>query len=623
MGMFAYKNYAEPEAAQLVADAHRLSAFTNAHNFSGLPGATLLNLLGDITGNLFANETNVSIPEGWQELGPADLKLSPDAMDITGYYTFPSLYTGDLALGGPQAKVFAQYDEAGNVTKVNLNFCGTNNLIDTVDYLDLNRGRGAELYEPLLEVIKDFTQENGLAGNDVLISGFSLGGGLTNMMAEERHDLADGFFIESDYIGIEPPTIYNDADVVLNFGFENDAVYRITGNADSFVGALIDMDPGLINPDRDFASSMDNLVLFNDVYASPIWEVSPFSILNIPVGWYSHFNAITTTAIPRIIDSTFYEYTQKDSTVIVSELSALSRDTTWVRDKPTHTSDHYNTSAFLIGTKYSDLIAGGNNSDHIDSGHGNDTIKVGKGVDHVDGNEGIDEIRVAGRGKDWQVYQMQDDTLFFIDKDGNNLVEADNIESVSFQDELLSHHHNYLITGIGLVDQRPIMHWLNNGDKDFAEHVEGSAGNDALMGQVVFGRAGNDTLCGTTQQDVLHGGSGEDRLQGLAGNDRLFGAEGDDFLAGGRGNDQLIGGLGNDTFSIGERAGRDVIVDFNNDVGYQDIISFHGNLFVDNSDLAASTTQRGHDVLVTMGRWDSVVIENALVVDVLNNAVLG
>lgn len=621
MGMFDYKNYSSSEAAQLVDDAQRLSAYTNAYNFFFLPGSDLLNLLGDITGDLFANKTNVAIPDGWRELTATDLGVSEDLIDRSGYFTIESFYTG-TSVEGPQAKIFAQYDETGNICKINLNFCGTNNLADVIDYLNLNSREGVELLEPLLKIVKDFAMANGLQGSDVLVSGYSLGAAVTNVMAAERLNLADGFFSDADYMAFEVPTIYDNSEVVLNFGYENDVVHRITGDADSFLGALADMDFGLVNPDRQFDSSTDNLVLFNDVYASALWEVSPFSLLNIPVGWFAHMNGVTTDAITRITDSTFYDYTVKDSTVIVSDLTGLTRSTTWVRDKATHTSDHFNTAAFLIGTEHNDLIAGGGNFDYIDAGRGNDIIKAGTGVDHVDGNEGFDEIRIEGRGKDWDIYQMQDNTLFFIDKDGFNLVEADNVESVSFDSEILSHAHNYSITENGLMDQRPLMKWLDNGDKSFLTHVEGDQSNNELTGSVVFGRAGDDILHGVAANDILHGGIGNDLLMGEAGNDRLYGAEGDDVLIGGVGNDTLIGGLGNDIFVIDKFSGSDVIVDFNNDTGYHDTIQFSSELFAHTDDLRAHTTQAGNDVLIALGSSDYLTVANSSIDEVLAGSVI-
>ncbi len=622
MGMFDYKNYTTQQSTQLVDDTSRLAAYTNAATILGfVPGADALNLLGSISGDFFPTDINVGIPAGWKELTAADFGVSDSLVDKGGYFTIPSLYYG-TATPGPQAKIFAQYNDAGELVRVNFNVAGTNDIADVADYLNLNSRAGVELYEPILNMVKGYVLDNGLTAEDVVISGYSAGAAVTNVLAAERENLVEGFFTNSDYIAYAVPTIYDNSDVVLNIGYENDVVHRITGNEPDLFSAILAMDFGLGNPDKDFSSSVDNFVLFNDVYASPIWDVSPFSFLNIPTGWYAHINGVTTDAITRVIDSSFYEDTQQDSTVVVSALTAISRSTVWVEDDAAHTSSHFGSAAFLIGTQYDDKIAGGTNFDYIDAGAGNDIIKAGVGVDHIDGNTGVDEVRIAGRGKDWDVFKMADDTLFFVDKDGINLVEADNVESVSFEKEINSYINNYEITDTGLTDNRFLMKWLNNGDKTFLSHVEGTEGADKLTGQTVFAREGNDTVTGTQSADILHAGRGDDVILALGGNDRIYGAEGNDKIDGGAGNDILIGGVGNDVFVINKLSGNDVIADFNNDSGYHDIIQFSADVFADVAAISAKTTQSGDNVTIKLDSYHYLTVENCLVDEVISCAVV-
>lgn len=619
--MFDYKNYSTEDSAKLVDDTTRLSAFTNAHNFIDLiPGADALNLLGQISGEIFPTDINVGIPDGWKELKPVDFGVSDSMVDKVGYFTVPSLYTG-TSVPGPQAKIFGQYNEVGDLVRINFNISGTNSLVDVLDYLNLNSREGIELYEPILQMVKEYAIENGLQASDVVFSGFSLGAAVTNVIAAERENLVDGFFTESDYIAYAVPTIYDNSDVVLNVGYENDVIHRITGDEPDFLSAIKAMDFGFVNPDKDFSSSIDNFVLYNDVYASPIWDINPFSFLNIPTGWYAHVNGVTTDAISRVVDSSFYNYTTQDSTVVVSALSAFSRQTTWVQDDYAHTSSHYGSAAFLVGSQYNDLMAGGKNYDYIDAGKGNDTIKAGVGVDHIDGNEGHDQIRIAGRNSEWNVFKMADDTLFFLDKDGINLVEADNVESVSFEKEIASHLHNYDIGSTGLIENRPVIKWFSKG-KSYSDHTEGSDADDYLSGDVVFGREGDDIIEGTNANNTLHGGQGGDVLYGFEGNDKLYGAEGDDVLAAGTGDDWLIGGIGNDVFVIDGQSGSDTIADFNNDIGYSDIIEFSASLFQSVTDLASHVIQSQSDVLVNLTSTDYLTVLNATVDDMLSSAVI-
>lgn len=67
---------------------------------------------------------------------------------------------------------------------------------------------------------------------------------------------------------------------------------------------------------------------------------------------------------------------------------------------------------------------------------------------------------------------------------------------------------------------------------DYAEHVNGLAGDDRLRGL-----GGNDRL---------RGGGGNDWINGNWGDDVIIGDFGDDFMLGGRDSDHLDGGVGND-----------------------------------------------------------------------------
>jgi Ca2+-binding RTX toxin-like protein len=96
--------------------------------------------------------------------------------------------------------------------------------------------------------------------------------------------------------------------------------------------------------------------------------------------------------------------------------------------------------------------------------------------------------------------------------------------------------------------------------------INGTNGNDNLVGRFDFpfdlpdtfnGLLGNDTISAFSTNDTLIGGAGNDILNGGGGNDVLRGDDGNDILNGGTGNDNMNGGLGNDTYivdSIGDIA---------------------------------------------------------------------
>ena len=73
------------------------------------------------------------------------------------------------------------------------------------------------------------------------------------------------------------------------------------------------------------------------------------------------------------------------------------------------------------------------------------------------------------------------------------------------------------------------------------DEMYGYAGNDRLNGM-----RGHDTLDGGDGLDTLHGGYNDDLLLGGDGNDKLYGEYDQDRLEGGNGQDLLEGGYGND-----------------------------------------------------------------------------
>ncbi|MEG4144842.1 calcium-binding protein [Microcoleus sp. Pol12B5] len=92
--------------------------------------------------------------------------------------------------------------------------------------------------------------------------------------------------------------------------------------------------------------------------------------------------------------------------------------------------------------------------------------------------------------------------------------------------------------------------------------IDGSTNNDLILGNegedIIRGKVGNDSLFGGKGKDALYGDEGNDCLSGgqdgdvlsaEAGNDVLFGGRGNDFLSSGNGNDTLVGGLGRDVLA--------------------------------------------------------------------------
>jgi Ca2+-binding RTX toxin-like protein len=126
----------------------------------------------------------------------------------------------------------------------------------------------------------------------------------------------------------------------------------------------------------------------------------------------------------------------------------------------------------------------------------------------------------------------------------------------------------------------------------------------------MHGGAGNDSLKGGTAADQLFGDDGNDTLAGGTGNEFLYGGSGDDKLTGGGGNDYLSGGSGNDTFIFAPNFGKDIVADFQNTNGEQDVIQFDHTVFADFSAVQAHMSEQGGDVVITADANDTVTIKD-------------
>ena len=93
-----------------------------------------------------------------------------------------------------------------------------------------------------------------------------------------------------------------------------------------------------------------------------------------------------------------------------------------------------------------------------------------------------------------------------------------------------------------------------NGTSD-DDVLTGDLGNNTIIGKDgadnLFGDLGDDKLYGQSGNDTLDGGLGDDYLSGLSGSDTLIGGLGDDEIRGGMDDDKLYGQLGNDTLNGG------------------------------------------------------------------------
>jgi len=118
---------------------------------------------------------------------------------------------------------------------------------------------------------------------------------------------------------------------------------------------------------------------------------------------------------------------------------------------------------------------------------------------------------------------------------------------------------------------------------------------------------------GGAGNDVLKGGPAATQMFGDDGNDTFQGGTGNEMLSGGAGNDILKGGGGNDTFVFLPNFGKDVVTDFQNTNGQQDVLQFDHTLFADFSAVQSHMTQQGTSVVITYDDHNTVEIQNTTV----------
>ncbi|MCE6982948.1 polyurethanase, partial [Pseudomonas frederiksbergensis] len=97
----------------------------------------------------------------------------------------------------------------------------------------------------------------------------------------------------------------------------------------------------------------------------------------------SHLPTAYGDGLGRVLDSKFYAWTAKDSTIVVSNLSDVTRGSTWVEDLNRNAETHTG-STFIIGSEAGDLIHGGHGNDYLEGRGGNDTFRDDGGYNLID-----------------------------------------------------------------------------------------------------------------------------------------------------------------------------------------------------------------------------------------------
>jgi Ca2+-binding RTX toxin-like protein len=598
MGVYDYKNLSTTDSKALFTDAMAITLYSY-HNLDngfatgyqhngfglGLPATLVTALLGGtdsqgvIPGIPWNPDSEKAALDAVQKAGWTPITASQLGYDgkVDAHGTFFGEKAGYTTA---QVEILGKYDAQGHLTEIGIAFRGTsgpretligdsigdviNDLLAALGPKDYAKNYVGEAFGNLLGDVVAFAQANGLSGKNVLISGHSLGGLAVNSLADLSTNKWGGFFKDSNYIAYASPT-QSTTDKVLNVGYENDPVFRALDGSSFNLSSV-----GVHDAPKE--SATDNIVSFNDHYASTAWNVLPYSILNIPT-WISHLPTAYGDGMNRVIESKFYDLTSKDSTIIVANLSDPARANTWVQDLNRNAETHKG-STFIIGSDANDLIQGGKGNDYLEGRDGNDTFRDGGGYNILLGGKGNNVLELQQSVKAVEFANDGAGTLYLRDANGGISITRDIGSIVSkepgFLWGLFKDDVTHSVTANGLT--------VGNNLTAYASSVKGGAGADTLKAQATG-----------------------DWLFGLDGNDHLIGGKGNDVFVGGAGNDVMESGGGVDTFLFSGSFGQDRVV------GYQahDKLVFLGVQGSD--DFRTHATMVGHDTVLTFG-GDSVTL---------------
>ncbi|CAN7494377.1 polyurethane esterase [Pseudomonas sp. LjRoot263] len=540
MGLFDYKNAGSAAGKALYSDAIALTLYAYTPTGQPLPATA------------------------WAPIGAAALGYQGKVGPQGTFYGEKDGFTS------AEAEILGKYDGAGQLIGLGIAFRGTgglgysdtfgdmkNNLLAAVGPADYASNYAKNAFDTLLKSVAEFAIAHGLSAKDVLVSGHSLGGLGVNSLAELSGNNWGGFFKDANYIAFASPTQSATGNNVLNIGYENDPVFRVLDGTTFSSGSL-----GKHDGHQD--SATNNIVNFNDQYASTAQNLVPFSILN-PLNWSAHGSLGYADGLNRVIDSRFYDLTDKDSTLIVSNLSESSRGTTWVEDLGRSGEPHTG-STFIIGTDSNDWLKGGAGNDFIEGRDGNDRFRDDGGYNLLLGGKGSNTFELQKPLQNFSFANDGDGTLYVRDAYGGISMTRDIGALVSKESGSWwgSKEVTYNVTANGLLNGTELTHYNHslNGDA-YSNTLVASVDGDWL-----FGNAGDDLLRSDKSHVTFVGGTGNDVMHASGGgNTFLFsGAFGFDAINGYQGSDKLVfigvqgAGQGYDYTQHASQAGNDTVL---------------------------------------------------------------
>ena len=473
-----------------------------------------------------------------------------------------------------KVEILGKYNPDGQLTAIGIGFRGTSgpreslitdsigdaisDLLAAIRPADYAKNYTGNAFDVLLGKVAAFAAGQGLAGKDVLVSGHSLGGLAVNSLADLSGDHWSGFYRDARYIAFASPTQSETTANVLNIGYENDPVFRALNGSDFSLSSL-----GV--HDAHQPSATNNIVSFNDHYASTAWNLMPFSIANVST-WVTHLPSGYESGMNRIVDSAFYDLTHKDSTIVVANLSNPARENTWVQDLNRNAEKHTG-STLIIGSDGNDLIQGGRGNDFLEGRDGNDTFRDSGGYNIILGGKGVNTLDLQQSLNRVDVVNDGQGTLYLRDSHGGITMARD--ISLLVSDEPgwlgLSKSVSHRVADDGL--------WAGTSRTDYTHSVNaGPTLKAGEQGHWLLGQGGNDHLIGSAGNDVFIGGAGNDLLESVGGTNTFIfsGHFGHDTVLGYQPADSLVflgveGGHEADYRAHATASGQDTVLSFGSD----------------------------------------------------------
>jgi Ca2+-binding RTX toxin-like protein len=273
---------------------------------------------------------------------------------------------------------------------------------DQNDFDQLDPATWLTLFRPFLDAVVAAIPN----GDEIYVTGASLGGAAANMLAEiaatEYPELT-----AAKYFGFAPLFV-SEKEGIFNFGFENDPYYKSQ------------------NGYSDFNSSMDNLVAATAEYMAGDYDgQQPFNI-------YAHWGF----DIRWFENSIFLDEMNPDSVVFVCAYSGMIQDITPGRE---------NTGVFYLGGNNADTVVGRNGNDFLEGfggadklsgGAGDDTFSGGQSDDFIDGQSGHDVAYFSGLSWQYTIQRLSYSEYSVVGPDGVDTIA--HIEQLQFADTVIT-----------------------------------------------------------------------------------------------------------------------------------------------------------------------------------------